>query len=67
MAHQDIVGTAFRHPTIVQDNDLIAVINGPQPMSDKNARPSLFFQDAVDVLKEALLGVGVESRSLLPG
>ena len=66
LAHQDIVCTALRHTTIVQDDDLIAVINGPQPMSDKNARPSLFFQYAVDVLKKALLGVGIKSRSLLP-
>lgn len=58
--------TALRHTTIFEYDDLIAVVYGPQPMSDKDARPSFFFQYAVDVLKEALLSVGVEGRSLLP-
>lgn len=59
--------TALCHTTIVQDNDLIAVVNGPQPMSNKDARSSFFFQYAIDVLKKALLSVGVKGRSLVPG
>lgn len=67
LTHQEIVRATLRHTTIVQDNDLIAVINSPQPVSNKDACPSLLFQDAINVLKEALLSVGVKGRSLLPG
>lgn len=67
MTHQGAVRIALCYATLFEDDDLIAVIDGPQPMSNKDTRPSLFLQYAVDVLEEALLGVGVECRSLLPG
>lgn len=59
--------TALRHTTIFEHDDLIAVIDGPQSVSNKDTRPSLFFQYAIDILEKALLSVGVEGRSLVRG
>ena len=56
--------TALRHTTVLEHDDLIAIVNGPQPVRNEYTRPRLFFQYTVDVLEEALLRVGVESRSL---
>lgn len=58
---------ALRHTTVFEHDDLIAVVDGPQPVSNKDTRSGLFFQYAVDVLEKALLGVSIEGRSLLHG
>jgi hypothetical protein len=44
---------------ILEHQDLVTIIDRPQPVRDKHARAALFFQNAVDVLQERLFGVGV--------
>lgn len=58
--------TALRHAAPLKHDDLIAVINRSQPMGHEYTRPTLFFEDAVDVLEKTLLRVGVQGRSLPP-
>lgn len=45
---------------ILEHEDLVAVTDRPQPVRDEDAGSLLFFQNAVDVLQQRLLGVGVQ-------
>ncbi len=58
--------TALGHMAVFEYDDLIAIVDGPQSVGNKDARPGVFFQYAVDILKKTLLRVGVEGRSLVP-
>lgn len=55
---------AFRHTAILEHDDLIAIVDGAQPVRDEDAGSRFIFEDAVDVLQEGLFGVGVEGRCL---
>lgn len=41
----------FRYMSILQYENLVAVVDGPQSVRDEDARVSLLFEDAVDVLQ----------------
>lgn len=45
---------------ILEHKDLVAVIDRAQPVRDKDTGAPLFLQNAVDVLQQRLLGVGVQ-------
>lgn len=53
------MGPHLRHMTILQYEDLIAVVDRPETMRDKDAGALLLFQNAVDVLQQRLFCVGV--------
>lgn len=57
--------TCLSHLAILQHQDLVAIVDGPQSMGNKDARASLLLQDTVDVLQQCLFGICVEGRSLL--
>lgn len=52
--------TGFSHPSIFQHQDLVAVVDGPQPVRHKHTRAGLLLDDAVNILQEGLLRVCVE-------
>jgi hypothetical protein len=56
---------ALRNLTIFQDNNQIAVKDGSKPMGNKDRSSAFLFDDAVDVPKECLLGMGIKGRCLL--
>jgi hypothetical protein len=41
----------LRHLSILEYQDLITIVDRPQPVRDKDARAALVFQNAVDVLQ----------------
>ena len=45
------VRTRLSHLAILQHQDLVAIVDGPQSMGNKDARASLLLQDTVDVLQ----------------
>ncbi len=55
---------AFRHTAILEHDDLIAIVDGAQPVRDEDAGTGFVFEDAVDVLQQGLFGVGVEGGCL---
>ena len=58
------VRTCLSHLAILQHQDLVAIVDGPQSMGNKDARAPLLLQDTVDVLQQCLFGIRVEGRSL---
>ena len=48
----------------LQNQDLVAIVNGAQTMGHKNAGTVLALQDSVDIGQKGLLRVGVEGRGL---
>lgn len=53
------------HASVLQHQDLVAVVDRPQPVRHEHARARLLLQDAVDVLQQRLLRVRVKGRSLV--
>lgn len=53
------MGALLGDPPFLQHDDLIAVVDRAEAVGDEDARPSFIFEDAVDVLEEGLLRVGV--------
>lgn len=53
------MGPHLRHVAVLQDENLVAVVDGPETVSDEDAGALFLLQDAVDVLQERLFGVGV--------
>jgi hypothetical protein len=47
-----------------QDKDLITITDGAQTVGHKDTSTALILKDAVDVLEEGLLRVGVEGGCL---
>lgn len=48
----------------LQHQDLVAITDGAQTMSYENASTALVLKNAVDILEEGLLRVGVEGGCL---
>ena len=45
--------------TILEHDDLVTVVDSPQPVCDEDARSGFVFEYTVDVLEKCLFGVGV--------
>lgn len=58
------VRACLGYVAVLQNQDLVTVADGSQPMSDKNAGTVLVLENTVDVLQKGLFGVGVEGRGL---
>lgn len=54
------VRAALRDLATLQDYDFVAIENCPQPMCDEHTRSGFLFKNAVDVLQQCLLCVGVQ-------
>jgi hypothetical protein len=58
------VGSHFCHTSILENEDLVAVIDSSQSMRHEHTGAPLLFQNAVDVLQQCLFRVCVEGGGL---
>ena len=42
----------FRDATVLKNDDLVTIVDSPQPVRDEDTRSGLVFQYTVDILKE---------------
>lgn len=52
------------HVTVLQYQNLVAVADRAETMGHKHTGAALLFENAVDILEESLLCVGVQGRCL---